>query len=410
MMTTTLISHLKCRECGTEYEPIRIAVCEKCYAPVDVIYDYSKMSFTKESFVNRPRTIWRYDELLPVIDPKYKIDINVGFTPLVKCTNLGRVLGLEQLYVKNDAVNPTYSFKDRPAAIAVSKALEFGDKAVGCASTGNLGAAVAAHAAKAGIPCYVLAPVDIEAEKIAQITAYNAKIIGVKGTYDEANRLAVMASEEYGWNMVNITTRPYYVEGSKTMAFEIAEQLDWKLPDQIIIPVASGALLSSITRGFSQIEEVGFVSPTPVKINGVQAEGCSPIANAFQAGEDIIKPVEKPDTIAKSIAIGDPGDGIYVLKYVRESSGIVGAVSDDEIVESIKLLARTEGIFTEPAGAVSIALLQRMIQEGKVAKDESIVCCVTGNGLKTSEIVPTGGNGFDIEPNMEALSALVEKW
>ena len=273
-----------------------------------------------------------------------------------------------------------------------------------------MGAAVAAHAAKAGIPCYVLAPVDIEAEKIAQITAYNAKIIGVKGTYDEANRLAVMASEEYGWNMVNITTRPYYVEGSKTMAFEIAEQLDWKLPDQIIIPVASGALLSSITRGFSQIEEVGFVSPTPVKINGVQAEGCSPIANAFQAGEDIVKPVEKPDTIAKSIAIGDPGDGIYVLKYVRESSGIVGAVSDDEIVESIKLLARTEGIFTEPAGAVSIALLQRMVQEGKVAKDESIVCCVTGNGLKTSEIVPTGGNGFDIEPNMEALSALVEKW
>ncbi|MEE9134979.1 MAG: threonine synthase, partial [Nitrososphaerales archaeon] len=271
MMTTTLISHLKCRECGTEYEPIRIAVCEKCYAPVDVIYDYSKMSFTKESFVNRPRTIWRYEELLPVIEPKYRIDINVGCTPLVKCTNLGRELGLEQLYVKNDAVNPTYSFKDRPAEIAVSKALEFGDKAVGCASTGNLGAAVAAHAAKAGLPCYVLAPVDIEAEKIAQITAYNAKIIGVKGTYDEANRLAVMASEEFGWNIVNITTRPYYVEGSKTMAFEIAEQLDWKLPDQIIIPVASGALLSSITRGFSQIEEVGFVPPTPVKINGVQA-------------------------------------------------------------------------------------------------------------------------------------------
>ncbi|MFQ6011614.1 MAG: threonine synthase, partial [Nitrososphaerales archaeon] len=371
----TLISHLKCRRCGTEYDPIRLAVCEKCYAPVDAIYDYSKATLTKETFTNRPRTIWRYDELLPVVDPKNKIDINVGFTPLVKCENLGRILGLEQLYVKNDAVNPTYSFKDRPAEIAVSKALEFGDKAVGCASTGNLAAAVAAHAAKAGLPCYVLAPVDIEAEKIAQITAYNAKMIGVNGTYDDANRLAVMASEEFGWNIVNITTRPYYVEGSKTMAFEIAEQLGWKLPDQILIPVASGALLSSIHRGFAQIEEIGFVSPNPVRINGAQAEGCGPIAKAFEAGDDMVKPVEKPDTIAKSIAIGDPGDGIYVLQYVRDSGGIVGAVSDEEIIDSIKLLARTEGIFTEPAGAVSIALLRRMVEEGKVSKDESIVCC-----------------------------------
>ncbi len=402
----SFVKSLKCRECGTEYPPIKIALCKKCFGPLDVVYDYDKIHISKTSFDNRPRTIWRYSELLPISDKKNIVDLNTGFTPLIKCVNLGKSLGIRNLYVKNDSVNPTFSFKDRPAEVAVSKAIEFGDSAVACVSTGNLAAAVAAHAGKANLPCYVFTPSSIESSKIAQIASYGAKIIPVRGTYDDANRLAYLASELYGWNIVNITSRPYYCEGSKTLAFEICEQLDWNRPDHVIIPVASGALLCAISRGFQQLEKVGLTKGEKIRLHGAQAEGCAPIAKAFTIGADKVLPVEHPKTIAKSIAIGDPGDGLYVLREVRRSEGVVGAVSDLEIVESIKLLAKTEGIFTEPAGSVTIALAKRLIEEGRIRRDDIVVCCVTGNGLKTIDAVSEYTFAFsEIEPTLEALSS-----
>lgn len=399
---------LKCRECGAQYPLKRITACDSCFAPLDVTYDYDSIELEKEDFENRPRSIWRYHELLPVKKPESVVDLGAGYTPLRRCRNLGKQLGLKNLYVKNDAVNPTFSFKDRPASVAVSKAIEFEDKVVGCASTGNLAAAVAAHAGTAGLPCYVFAPRDIEVNKIAQVAAYGAKIVAVRGTYDDANRLAILASETYGWNFVNINTRPYYVEGSKTIAFEVCEQLGWRKPDHIIIPVASGALLCAISRGFKEFEKLGLVDGGRVKISGAQADGCAPVARAFKAESENVSPVERPDTIATSIAIGDPGDGAYVLKVVRDAGGVVSSVTDKEIVESIKLLARTEGVFTEPAGAVTIGVLKQMVAEGVISPDEVVVCCVTGNGLKTTEhIVDSVPKPIEIDPTLKALETIV---
>lgn len=394
---------LKCRECGKEHPTKKLAVCEDCFAPVDLVYDYQSIELDHRSFADRPHSIWRYRELLPLNDIRNIIDLGVGYTPLVKCDNLGKILGLRNLYVKNDTVNPTYSFKDRPASVAVSKALEFGDKAVGCASTGNLAGAVAAHAGKAGIPCYVFTPANTEQSKLSQISSYGAKIIAVDGTYDDANRLAVLASEEFGWNIVNVTSRPYYVEGSKTIAFEISEQLGWKTPDQMIVPVASGALLCAMHRGLHQLKEIGLIDEVNVKISGCQASGCGPVAQAFEEGSDVITPVETPNTIAKSIAIGDPGDGAYVLKTIKSTKGVMGGVSDNEIVDSIRLLARSEGVFTEPAGGVTIALLRKMVNEGRINRDEVVVCCITGNGLKSNEAIYSIDNQIKIEPTLDAL-------
>lgn len=374
---------LRCRGCGAEYEPEKLPMCPKCFKPLDVVYDLDKVRIDRDRIGSRPKVIWRYRELLPIVDERNIVGMRVGYSQLVKCENLGRELGLKELYVKNEAGNPTYSFKDRPAEVAVSKAREFGDEVVACASTGNLGASLAAYAAMARLKCYIIAPYDIEREKLAQMASYGARIIGIDGTFDDAKRLALMASETLGWDVVNFTIRPYYAEGSKTMVYEVAEQLGWELPDHIITPVASGSLFYSTYKGIEELKALGLVRDKEVRLSGAQAEGCAPIARAFERGDDKIEPVERPNTIAKSIAIGDPYDGEYVLKYARETGGYVYGISDDEIREAIRLLSKTEGIFTEPAGGVVIGMLKKLVEEGKMDRDERVVGYITGNGLKT---------------------------
>jgi len=395
---------LMCRECGKEYPLTRIHVCEHCFGPLEVVYNYESMSLDQNSFKDRPQTLWRYKELLPITDPTKIVDLGTGFTPLHKANRLAKEVGLKTLYIKDDSVNPTNSFKDRPASVAVSKALEFEAKAVGCASTGNLGAAVAAHAAKAGLPCYIFIPSGLEFNKVIQVSTYGAKIITVNGTYDNANRLAAQATEVYDLALANINIRPYYVEGSKTLAFEVCEQLDWASPDHLIVPLGSGALLCALGRGLDEFYRLGLIEESNVRITGVQADGCAPIVNAFTSKTDYIEPIEHPDTIAKSIAIGNPSDGKYALKRILDSNGLAQSVSDEEIIEAIKLLARTEGIFTEPAGGVTIAAVKKLVDSGGISTDEVVVCYVTGNGLKTPEAVLDHiAKPIEIEPTLDSL-------
>jgi len=312
--------------------------------------------------------------------------------------------------VKDDTVNPTGSFKDRPATVAVSKALEFGYEAVGCASTGNLAAATAAHASKAGLPCYVFIPADTEIDKVLQASTYGAEIIAVKGTYDDANRLAAQAADEYEWALVNINIRPYYVEGSKTLAFEICEQLGWRAPENLIVPVGSGALLCAIWRGLKQFLELGLIDELKTRIFAAQPEGCSPIVDAFKSESEDVIPVEKPATIAKSLAIGDPGDGVYALQAIRESGGAAVSATDEEILKAIRTLGETEGIFAEPAGGVTIAVLEKLIESGLISSDEEVVCCVTGSGFKSSEtLLKKARRPLVIEPSLEELSRAVKR-
>jgi len=373
-----------------------------------VVYDLDSVNISKGSFSKRPKSLWRYRELLPVEDERRVVDLGAGFTTLHECKRLAKALNLKRLYVKDDTVNPTNSFKDRPAAVAVSKALEFGFKAVGCASTGNLAAATAAHAAKAGIPCYVFVPSNTETNKVLQAATYGAKIIAVKGTYDEANRLAAQASDEYDWALVNINIRPYYTEGSKTLAYEVCEQLGWRAPENIVIPMGSGALLCAIWRGLNQFRELDLIDGLETRVVGAQPKGCSPIVSAFKSNSEDVTPVERPETVTKSLAIGDPGDGIYALKVIRESRGFAEYATDEEILEGIKLLAKTEGIFAEPAGGVTIAVLKRLIDSGEVPRDEEVVCCVTGSGFKSSEtILETVPKLVEIEPTVEELKKVI---
>lgn len=337
------------------------------------------------------------------------MNLGAGLTILHECERLAGTLGLRKLYVKDDTVNPTGSFKDRPATVAVSKALELGYKAVGCASTGNLAAATAAHAAKAGIPCYVFIPSNTEINKVLQAATYGAKIIAVKGTYDEANRLAAQASSWYDWALVNINLRPYYVEGSKTLVFETCEQLEWSTPDNIVIPMGSGALLCAIWRGLKQFSRVGLIDEFKTRIIGAQPGGCSPIVSAFKSNSDDVTPVERPNTIAKSLAIGDPGDGIYALNAIRESGGTAECATDEEILEGIKLLAKTEGIFSEPAGGVTIAVLKKLVEAGEIPRDEEVVCCITGNGFKSTDAtLKIFNEPVEIEPSIEELKKKVK--
>ena len=379
-------THLRCRECKKEYEPTFKYVCDECFGPLDVHYDYPTL--TKDSFTNREQTYWRYFELLPIIDKSNIVSINAGMTPLVKAEKLGEKIGLNNLYIKNDSVNPTFSFKDRPAGIAVSKAKEFGLTSVGCASTGNLASATAAHAAKANLPCYIFAPSDIEHAKIAQSLSYGAEYISVDGTYDDANRIAAQVGDSKGIGIVNINMRSYYVEGSKTLAYEVAEQLDWKVPDQLVVPTGSGAMLNAICKGFEELETVSLVNGTSsMHMNCAQPHGCAPIVDAFKNNSNDVIPVENPDTVAKSLAIGDPGDGRYVLKRLKQFNGIAEESNNKEILDAILLLAKTEGIFTEPAGGVSVAVLKKMVEDGKIDKNETTVCYVTGNGLKATESI-----------------------
>lgn len=404
-----IIQSLKCRECGMEYEPSFRYVCEECFGPLDVKYIYPD-SIKRETFESRTeKTYWRYFELLPIKNKNNIVSINSGFTPLQKANNLGKDLKLTTLYVKNDSVNPTFSFKDRPAGVAVSRAKETNLKAVGCASTGNLASATAAHAAVANMPCYIFAPSDLEYAKIAQALAYGGKFVAVDGTYDDANRVASVIGDSKGIGIVNINMRPYYVEGSKTLAYEVAEQLNWKVPDYLIIPVGSGAMLNAICKGFEELNEIGLIEDVSnLKIIAAQPHGCSPVVDAFKSNSDEIFPVEKPDTIAKSLAIGDPGDGIYVLKRLKQYHGFAESATNQEIIAGILKLAKTEGIFTEPAGGVSVAVMQKLLDEGKIDRDSNIVCYITGNGLKSieaiTEILPKPSI---IKPDVQIVSAMI---
>ena len=394
--------NLQCRECKKEYEPTFKYICDECFGPLDVKYDFP--SVNKETFANREHTYWRYFELLPILEKSNIVSIDAGMTPLTKAEKLGKELGLNNLYIKNDSVNPTFSFKDRPAGIAVSKSKEFGLSAVGCASTGNLASATAAHAAKGGFPCHVFAPSDIEIPKIAQALAYGANFIAVDGTYDDANRIAAQIGDSKGIGIVNINMRSYYVEGSKTLAYEVAEQLEWNVPDQLIVPVGSGAMLNAICKGFEELQQVSLLdNVSNMHMIAAQPHGCAPIVNAFKNNSTTVEPVEQPDTVAKSLAIGDPGDGRYVLKRLQQYNGFAEESNNKEILDAILLLAKTEGIFTEPAGGVSVAVLKKMVEDGKIDKNDTTVCYVTGNGLKATEPL------MEILPKPQVMQADVGK-
>ncbi|HMK52642.1 MAG TPA: threonine synthase [Thermodesulfobacteriota bacterium] len=379
---------LRCRECKREYSINPIHVCEFCFGPLEVVYDYEKIrkSLTREKIEGRPKSMWRYRELLP-IDGDPTVGKNVGFTPLIKSEGLARALGVKDLYLKNDAVNhPTLSFKDRVVSVALSKAGEFGFKIVACASTGNLANSVAALAAAGGFKSYIFVPYDLEQGKILGTLIYGTHLIGIRGSYDEVNRLCSEIAENYGWAFVNINIRPFYAEGSKTFGFEIAEQMGWKVPQHVIVPMAGGSLITKIWKGFKELESIGLLDGVPTKIYGAQASGSNPIVAAFKAGVDWIKP-QKPQTIAKSLAIGNPADGYYALKTIRESGGWAEDVTDEEVIEGMKLLAQTEGIFTETAGGVTVGVTKKLIEQGIIPRDESILISVTGNGLKTQEAI-----------------------
>jgi threonine synthase len=384
------VKGLKCRECGRGYPASPIHVCEFCFGPLEVDYNHEVMRarVSRARIAAGPPSIWRYADLLPldVPDGAPPIGPHVGFTPLVRAHNLAREWGVRELYVKNDAVcHPTCSFKDRVVAVAVAKAREFGFDTIACASTGNLANSVSAHAARAGLACYIFIPDDLEQGKVIGSTIYGPRAIAVRGNYDDVNRLCSEVADKYGWAFVNINVRPYYTEGAKTYGFEVAEQLGWRLPKHIVVPTAGGTILPKVAKAFRELRDLGLVEGD-FKIYTAQAAGCAPVVQALHKGTDLISPV-KPNTIAKSIAIGNPADGFYVLRAVRESGGWGEAVTDEEIVAGIRLLARTEGIFTEPAGGTTVAVTKKLIEQGRIPRDESIVISVTGNGYKTLEAV-----------------------
>ena len=379
---------LQCRECGQEYPQAPLHVCENCFGPLEIQYDYEgiKKSINREKIASRDRNLWRYRELLP-IDGEPRAGLYSGYTPLVRAHRLGDALGVKEFYVKDDSVNhPSFSYKDRVVSVAISKAMEFGFKTVSCASTGNLANSVAAHAAKAGLDCYVFIPDGLEQGKIIGSAIYGPKTVAIKGNYDDVNRLCSEIGDKYGWAFVNVNLRPYYSEGAKTHGFEVVEQLGWKLPQHIVVASAGGTILPKLAKGFKELIKVGLVEDTGCKIYSAQAAGCAPIINALHKGTDLVSPV-KPNTIASSIAIGNPADGYYVIQAVRESGGWGESVTDEEILDGIKLLARTEGIFTEPAGGTEVAVTKKLIEQGRIPRHESIVISITGNGYKTLEAV-----------------------
>jgi threonine synthase len=403
------IRALKCRECGRLYPLAATHVCEYCFGPLEVDYDYDEIreNISREKISDGPLSLWRYKDLLPVeqtIDPSQ----GIGFTPLLRARNLERELGLKELYLKNDSVNPTFSFKDRVVAVAIAKAKEFGFDTLACASTGNLASAVAAAGAKGGMKTYVFLPYDVEAGKILNAAIYGANLVAVNGTYDELNRLCSEIADRYNWAFVNVNVRPYYSEGSKTLAYEVVEQLGWRAPDHVVVPIASGSLLTKIGKGLNEMVKVGLIDEANTRISGAQAAGCSPVATAFAAETFNIRPIKRPDTIAKSLAIGNPADGYYVLKTTKSTGGVVESVTDDEIVEGIKLLARTEGIFTETAGGVTIGVLKKLAESGTVDPNECVVAYITGNGLKTQEAVADRIRApFFVEPNIASFEEAV---
>jgi len=400
------VKALKCRECGQEYEKTAKYVCEFCFGPLEAAYDYEKIKkdISREKIASRPLNIWRYRELLPVEGTDYNT-LQEGFTPLLRADRLGAELGLKNLYVKNDCANPTHSFKDRVVAVASTRAIELGFDTLACASTGNLANAVAAYGARGGLKRYVFIPSNLERGKVIGALVYDPNLIGVNGNYDDVNRLCSEIAGKYKWAFVNINMRPYYAEGSKTLGFETAEQLGWKAPDQVVVPVASGSLLTKIWKGTQEFIKVGLIGDKKMRVFAAQAEGCSPVTTAFKAKTDTFRPV-KPNTIAKSLAIGNPADGYYALKTIAESNGAAEMASDEEIIEGIKLLARTEGIFAETAGGVTIACLKKLVDSGVLDRDAVTVAYITGTGLKTQEAVADHLNSVTvIEPKLEAFEA-----
>jgi threonine synthase len=386
------VEGLRCKECGREYPQSATYVCEFCFGPLEVTYDYGRIAreLTRERIMSRPRSLWRYQELLP-LEGAPTVGLQSGFTPLIRAERLGAELGVRELYVKNDGFNfPTLSYKDRVVPVALSKAIELGFDTVGCASTGNLANSVSAHAAKAGLNRYIFIPSDLEVGKIVGSLIYNPHLVAVQGNYDEVNRLCSEIASKYNWAFVNVNMRPYYTEGAKTYGFEIAEQLGWRAPAQIVCPVAGGTILPKIWKGLTEFRRLGLIPDEPTRMFAAQAATCAPVVQSIHAGTDMIRPVRpRPmeECVDTSLRIGNPADGPYVAQVIQESGGWGEAVTNDEIVEGMKLLARTEGIWTETAGGVTMAVTQKLLRLGRLRPDESLVICITGNGLKTLEAV-----------------------
>ncbi len=420
------VTNLKCRECATEYPLEALYVCERCFGPLEVVYDHSHLLSGKHADGSNdidelrrriqagPQNIWRYADFLPVVDgppaPSGRLasrtGLPAGCTPLIRADRLAQRLGLNEVWVKNDAANPTHSFKDRVVSVAAARARELGFQVIACASTGNLANSVAAHGAALGLESYVFIPSDLEEQKVLATGVYGTNLVAVKGNYDDVNRLCTELSAERDWAFVNVNLRPYYAEGSKTLAFEIAEQLGFELPDRCIAPIASGSLFTKIGKGFAEWRELGLVEGELPRMNGAQAEGCSPVASAFAAGHDVCRPV-KPETIAKSLAIGNPADGPYALDLARRSGGGVDSVSDEEIRAGIALLAQTTGVFTETAGGVTTAVLAKLAARGDIDPSERVVLVITGEGLKTLDAVRGTFETHTIEPTVEAFETSV---
>ena len=394
---------LKCKECSTTYPLEARYVCDRCFGPLEVSYSAPEQDADelKRRIQAGPHTLWRYADFLPLAGAP-RSALPTGWTPLIKADRLAERLGLRNVWVKNETSNPTHSFKDRVVSVALARSLELGFDTVACASTGNLANSVAAHAAAAGLPSYVFIPADLEEAKILATGAYGANVVGVRGNYDDVNRLCMEVSADHPWAFVNVNVRPYYAEGSKTLAFELAEQLSWEIPDRIVAPIASGSLFTKLAKGFEQWIDAGLLEGRLPVMNGAQAEGCSPVATAFAAGTDVCRPV-KPNTIAKSLAIGNPADGPYAVELARATGGSVDSVTDDEIRAGIKLLAETTGVFTETAGGVTTAVLAKLAARGDIDPDERVVVCITGDGLKTIDCARGTFEVHEIDPTVEAF-------
>ena len=397
------LKHLRCRECGREYPVEPLNVCDFCFGPLEVVYDYDAIArvISRERIASGPLTLWRYHDLLPAAHNDL-VDIQAGFTPLIRSRNLARVLGLEELYIKNDSVNPSFSFKDRVVAVASAKALEFGFTTIACASTGNLAGAVAAHAARSSLRACIFIPSDLEHGKVLGAAVYGPTLVAVDGTYDDVNRLCSELADQYPWAFVNINVRPFYADGSKTLGYEVAEQMGWRAPAHAVVPAASGAMFTKIWMGLNEFANLGLIGPVKTRMHLAQARGCAPIAEAFAEHRNVIRPV-KPRSVAKSLSIGNPADGYYALQAIRASGGSGVIAEEHEVAEGVKLLAETEGIFTEAAGGVTISGLRRLVDTGRIRHDEPTVVYITGNGLKTTEVVADVVNPLSIKPTVSSF-------
>ena len=400
---------LQCRICGQQYPVEPLTICEECFGPLEPSYDLQSLDgeVFRKHVEEGPASLWRYEALLPGGPGIERVDMGAGFTPLRRADRLADALGLERLWIKDDSVNPSNSFKDRVVSVATTMARAFGFQAISCASTGNLANATAAHAARIGMPCYVFIPEDLERAKVLATLAYGAKVVAVKGNYDDVNRLCSEVAEALPWAFINVNMRPYYAEGSKSLGFEVAEQLGWRLPDHVVVPIASGALLTKIHRAFSELIAIGAVEEKPYRVSGAQPEGCRPVAQAFKDGAETVQPV-KPDTIARSLAIGNPADGMFAMQVSRQTGGAIEWCTEPEIVEGVRLLASTEGVFTETAGGVTVANLKRLVEQGVIAPREETVAFITGNGYKTVAALegatePT----YNVAPDLDEFLAAI---